>query len=312
MSDRAELARAITLVESSRPTDRQAAEALLERALPDSGGAVRVGVTGVPGVGKSTLIDALGMRLVERGRRVAVLAVDPSSALRGGSILGDKTRMQRLAADERAFVRPTPSGGELGGVASGTRAAILLCEAAGYDVVLVETVGVGQSEARVAEMVDHVVTLLLPGAGDELQGIKRGLLELTDVAAVNKADGTEVERAEVAAQDYRNALQLFASRYPGWRTPVLTCSALDESGLAELWEAVLGHRERALGEQGLAELRAQQRLGWLRATIESRLRERFEHAPQVAARRESIEARVARGELSVPAAAREMLGAFEA
>ena len=308
--DRAALARAITLVESSRPSDRLDAEALLEAALPASGGATRVGITGVPGVGKSTLIDALGCRLIERGHRVAVLAVDPSSTLRGGSILGDKTRMHRLAADDRAFVRPTPSGGALGGVAHGTRAAILLCEAAGFDVVLVETVGVGQSETQVAQMVDHVLTLMLPGAGDELQGIKRGLLELSDVVAINKADGADVERAGRAAQDYRNALALLASRYPDWQTPVLTCSATEGDGLDALWEALLEHRAM-LGESGLDDLRRAQRRDWLEALIGALLRERFEARPGVAAARSEVEARVDGGDLSVAAAARAMIEASE-
>ena len=228
--DRAALARAITLVESKRADHRAAARRLLDAAMPAAGRAVRVGITGVPGVGKSTLIDALGSNLTAAGRRVAVLAVDPSSTRTGGSILGDKTRMARLSADPNAFIRPSPTSGTLGGVAAKTRETMLLCEAAGFDVVLVETVGVGQSETAVAELTDFFLVLMLPGAGDELQGIKKGVLELADMIAVNKADGDNAARASAAAAEYRAALQILTPASPDWSPPVVTVSGLAGRG----------------------------------------------------------------------------------
>ncbi len=235
---RAVLARAITLVESRKPEHQGLAEELVQALLPSTGKATRVGITGVPGVGKSTTIDALGTHLLERGHRVAVLAVDPSSSRTGGSILGDKTRMARLSMDERAFVRPSPAAGTLGGVAARTRETLLLCEAAGYDVILVETVGVGQSETAVADMTDTFLVLMLPGAGDELQGIKKGIIEIADILAVNKADGPNAPRAKKAAADYRAALHLLGGREPHWSTPVLTYSGLTGEGIEELWQQV--------------------------------------------------------------------------
>src|SRR5689334_9737565 len=238
------LARAITLIESKRSDHQNRAHQLGQALLPDAGKAIRVGITGAPGVGKSLTIDTLGSHLTGQGYKVAVLAVDPSSTRTGGSILGDKTRMARLAIDDNAFVRPSPSSGTLGGVAAKTRETMLLCEASGFDVVLVETVGIGQSETTVADMTDFFLALMLPGAGDELQGIKKGLVELADMIAVNKADGDNVKRASTAAAEYRGALHILTPRTPGWTPPVLTYSALTGNGIAELWEQVLLHRER--------------------------------------------------------------------
>jgi LAO/AO transport system kinase len=252
--DRAMLGRAITLVESTRAADARLAQTLLTRLLPRTGGAVRVGITGVPGSGKSTILEALGCWLLERGHRVAVLAVDPSSVTSGGSILGDKTRMARLARDERAFIRPSPSSGELGGVAPRTRDTMLLLEAAGFDVVFVETVGVGQSETAVHAMVDTFVWLTIPNAGDELQGIKRGVLELAEVVVVNKADGERRLAAERAAHELRSAFHYLPRTHACWPTPVLLASALEGVGVEQVWATILRHRE-ALGAEGELERR---------------------------------------------------------
>src|ERR1700753_1214855 len=241
--DRAALPRAITMLESTRADHREQAQQLLLELLPDSGNANRVGITGVPGVGKSTTIEALGMHLIEQGHRVAVLAVDPSSTRTGGSILGDKTRMARLAVDDNAFVRPSPSSGPLGGGGGKTRETMLLCEAAGFDVVLVETVGIGQSETAVADMTDFFLALMLPGAGDELHGLKKGVVELADMIAVNKADGDNVARAKGAAAEYRAALHILTPRSPNWTPPVITYSALTGDGVAELWSQAIAHRD---------------------------------------------------------------------
>ncbi|MFT7581210.1 MAG: LAO/AO transport system kinase, partial [Myxococcota bacterium] len=273
--DRAVLARAITLIESTRADHRLAAAQLLTALMPRTGQAVRVGITGVPGVGKSTFIDALGTMLTQAGKRVAVLAVDPSSERTGGSILGDKTRMARLSVDPMAYVRPSPAAGSLGGVGAKTREAMLLCEAAGFDVVLVETVGVGQSETVVARMTDSFLVLMLPGAGDRLQGIKRGLMELADVVAVNKADGDQVIAARRAASEYRGALRLLHPANAGWQPPVLTCSAIDETGLTEVWNAVERHRAALVASGDLDVKRRAQRLRWMWTLIEARLRESF-------------------------------------
>jgi LAO/AO transport system kinase len=269
--DRAQMARAITLVESTRPDHAKLAQELLARLMPKSGGSHRIGISGVPGAGKSTLIDKFGTYLTGAGHRVAVLAVDPSSSRRGGSILGDKTRMQALATDPSSFIRPSPSAGSLGGVARSTREAVFIVEAAGYDVVIIETVGVGQSESAVASMVDSFVMLMVPGTGDSLQGMKRGVLELAEIILVNKADGDRVQEAEHVARELAEALHLFGAASPSWEPPVLTCSALNGDGIERLWHEVERHRD-ALTRSGEFELkREQQLLDWMWAMVEERL-----------------------------------------
>jgi LAO/AO transport system kinase len=261
--DRGMLSRSITLAESRLPADQDLAQQLLVRLSQRTGGAVRLGLTGVPGAGKSTTIEALGLWLLERGHRIAVLVIDPSSARSGGSILGDKTRMPRLSVAENAYIRPSPTVGVLGGIAWRTREAMLLCEAAGFDVVIVESVGVGQSESQLAEIVDTLCLLLVPAGGDELQGIKRGVVELADVIAVNKADGELLLAARRAAGDYRHALRMLPPATPGWSTPVLTYSAREGSGLTELWDAVCAHRELLDSSGQLVQRRAVQQRHWL-------------------------------------------------
>src|SRR5438132_183937 len=260
---RAALARAITLIESRRTDHQAAARALVQALLPDTGKAIRVGITGSPGVGKSTTIDVLGMSLIGQGHKIAVLAVDPSSARTGGSILGDKTRMARLSTADAAFIRPSPASGTLGGVAAKTREAMLLCEAAGFDAVLVETVGIGQSETVVSDMTDFFLVLMLPGAGDELQGIKKGVVELADVIAVNKADGDNLKRAQAAAGEYRAALHILTPRSPNWTPPVVTYSALTGDGVRDLWDQILVHRQRMTGTGELAKVRREQQVKWM-------------------------------------------------
>ena len=301
------LARAITLIESARADDEPKGQELLTRLLPDTGNAYRVGITGVPGVGKSTFIEVLGTFLTTAGHRVAVLAIDPSSSRTGGSILGDKTRMPRLAADPAAYIRPSPTSGALGGVARMTRETMLLCEAAGFDVILVETVGVGQSEVLVAEMVDFFLALMLPGAGDELQGIKKGLIELADMIAINKADGDNRLRAEQAARHYRNALHIIEPPTPLWRPPVVTLSALEETGIAELWDAIERHRQALEASGDLARRRQEQTVGWFRSLLDERLRQAFRRDPTTRARLEEIERAVAAGELAPGAAVDRLL-----
>ncbi|MDF2094888.1 methylmalonyl Co-A mutase-associated GTPase MeaB [Aquibaculum arenosum] len=307
--DRRALARAITLVESTRPDHRASADALLAQLLPETGKAVRLGISGVPGVGKSTFIEAFGLYLIEQGRRVAVLAVDPSSRRAGGSILGDKTRMELLSRSPDAFIRPSPAGRSLGGVARRTREVLLLCEAAGYDVGIVETVGVGQSETAVAEMVDLFALLLLPGGGDELQGIKKGIVELAELVVVNKADGDMQAAARRAAAEYRSALRMLRPLSADWQVPVLQVSSTEHRGFAEVWAAVQRHRE-VLGEAGLASRRAAQAKAWMWSEIEEELRSRFAAAPAVAARLAEAEAAVAAGRTTPAAAAQELLGRF--
>ena len=309
--DRTTLARAITLVESRRPDDRPRARTLLEAVMPRTGRARRVGITGVPGVGKSTLIDALGMLLVERGHRVAVLAVDPSSSRTGGAILGDKTRMARLAAEEAAFIRPSPSSGTLGGVAAKTREGMLLCEAAGFDVILVETVGVGQSETAVADLTDTFLVLALPGAGDELQGIKKGVIELADIICVNKADGAGADRAAAAAGEYRAALHILIPPGAPWMPPVLLASGLDGMGLDALWADVGRHRATAERSGEFAARRRRQDSRWMWALVEERMREKVARDPGLRKRLPEIEAAVAAATLSPAAGAdaiAELLG----
>ena len=307
--DRTMLSRAITLIESKRPDHRHSAAALMQTLLKDTGEAVRVGITGAPGVGKSTLIDALGSMLTGQGRKVAVLAVDPSSRRTGGSILADKTRMARLANDPNAFIRPSPSSGTLGGVAAKTRETMLLCEAAGYGVVLVETVGVGQSEIAVADMTDFFLVLAIPGAGDELQALKKGVVELADLVAVNKADGDNVSRAKLAASQFGAALHILSPRSPNWSPPVMTCSALTGDGIQTLWAHVLYHRARLTASGELASRRGAQQVKWMWTMLEERLFEplRSDRALKTALPR--IEADVAAGKLA-PASAVEKIAAM--
>ena len=308
--DRTMLARAITLVESRKLEDRALAAEVIGRVLPATGGAVRLGITGVPGVGKSTLIDALGTHLTKLGHRVAVLAVDPSSSRTGGSILGDKTRMARLAVDPNAFIRPSPTAGSLGGVARMTREAMLLCEAAGFTVVVVETVGVGQSETVVAEMVDAFLVLALPGAGDDLQGIKKGVLEIADLIAVNKADGDNRLRAEGAAGHYRRALHILEPHDPDWSVPVLLVSAVEGAGLADLWREVERHRAVTTASGAFALKRQRQRVRWMWALLQDRLKDALTRDPAVAARLPGLQAEVEAGETHAAAAAEEVLRLF--
>jgi LAO/AO transport system kinase len=305
--DRAALARAITLVESKRPDHRAQARDLLQALVPFTGQALRVGITGVPGVGKSTTIDRLGANLTAAGHKVAVLAVDPSSTRTGGSILGDKTRMQNLAVDRNAFIRPSPSSGTLGGVAARTRETMLLCEAAGFDVILVETVGIGQSETAVADMTDFFLVLMLPGAGDELQGIKKGVLELADMIAVNKADGDGAIRAQAAAAEYRAALHILAPSSPLWSPPVVLISGLANEGLSAMWDHILTHRTRFIASGDWAARRRAQDVKWMWAMIEDRLLNRLRDDPVLRARLPAIEQSVAEGAISATAAAETIL-----
>jgi LAO/AO transport system kinase len=308
--DRAVLARAITLIESKRSDHQKAARALVQELLPQTGRAVRVGITGAPGVGKSTTIDVLGTWLTGRGHRVAVLAVDPSSARTGGSILADKTRMARLAIDDNAFIRPSPSAGTLGGVAAKTRETMLACEAAGFDAILVETVGIGQSETAVADLTDFFLALMLPGAGDELQGLKKGLVELADMIAVNKADGDNLARAKGAAADYRAALHILTPRSPNWTPPVMTYSALTGDGIAELWAQVIAHREKLTATGELAARRRAQQVKWMWTMLDEFWRARITSEGKLKAKLPRIEAAVAAGELSPASAVDELVAAL--
>ncbi len=306
---RASVSQAITLVESSKPEHREAARALLTELAPDAGDAVRVGISGVPGVGKSTFIETLGTRLTAGGHRVGVLAVDPSSVRTGGSVLGDKTRMARLSADPNAFIRPSPSAGTLGGVARATMQAMTVIEAAGYDVVLVETVGVGQSEVTVAGMVDTFLFLTLARTGDQLQGIKKGILEIADVIAVNKADGDREQEARSAARDLAGALRLVRGKRE-WAPPVVTCSGLNDVGVEELWQRVLAHREH-LGDDGLAAKRAEQQLEFTWALVRDELEQRLRHSPAVRAIRDEVREQVLSGELPATVAADRILMGYD-
>lgn len=301
------LAKTITLIESSLPRHQTASQAILERLLPHTGQAVRLGITGVPGVGKSCFIEALGTLLVEKGLKVAVLAVDPSSTRSGGSILADKTRMGRLSADPRAFIRPSPSGGTLGGVARKTRETMLVCEAAGFDVVIVETVGIGQSEMTVASMVDFFLVLILAGAGDELQGMKKGFLELADALAITKADGENLARAGIAQKDYQTALHLLRPASPNWSPPVLMCSARERTGIEAIWSIVLKHQEVMTASGEREQNRRRQLLAWMWSLVEEGLRERFDHHPEVRKLLPRLTREVENGELPPTAAASQLL-----
>ncbi|MCG8590049.1 MAG: methylmalonyl Co-A mutase-associated GTPase MeaB [Proteobacteria bacterium] len=308
--DRRSLARAITLLESTRADRHAEAQAILEALVPYTGGAVRVGITGPPGVGKSTFIESLGLALVEQGHRVAVLAVDPSSPVSGGSILGDKTRMEELAHHPNAFIRPSPSGGSLGGVAHRTRECLLLCEAAGFDVVLVETVGIGQSEVKVASMVDFFLVLLLPGGGDELQGIKKGVMELADALVVNKADGDSLAAAERTRVDYTQALQLIRSSTPAWTPVALQASARDRVGIDAVWSTILDHRQRLEAAGELERRRREQTRAWLWTLVEEGLQTAFRAHPGVAAEIPDLERDVEALKTTPAAAARKLLAIF--
>lgn len=309
--NRTAVARAITLVESRRADHVQSAQELLVALLPHAGGSRRIGISGLPGVGKSSFIDALGCLLIGRGHRVAVLAVDPSSGRSGGSILGDKTRMSRLAVDDNAFIRGSPTSGTLGGVAAATREAIVVMEAAGYDVVLVETVGVGQSETVVADMTDTFLLLALARTGDQLQGIKKGVLELADVVAVNKADGEHTVSAQQAARELSGALRLIGPTADGdWTTPVLTCSALTGAGLEELWQELERHLAAQQRHGRLEQRRRQQQVDWTWATVQDQLLVRLRSDPRVRALVPDLERQVREGELTPALAAAEVLEAF--
>jgi LAO/AO transport system kinase len=307
--DRMVLSRAITLIESKRPDHRHAAAMLTQALLPSTGKAVRVGITGSPGVGKSTTIDVLGSMLTAQARKVAVLAVDPSSRRTGGSILADKTRMARLANDPNAFIRPSPASGTLGGVAAKTRETMLLCEAAGYDVILVETVGVGQSEIAIADMTDFFLVLVLPGGGDELQGLKKGVVELADMIAINKADGDNLSRAKLTAAEYGAALHILAPASPNWSPPVMTFSALTATHIDVLWGHILDHQKRLAASGELAARRGAQQVKWMWAMLEERMLAPVRNDRAVKTALPRLEADVAAGRLA-PATAVEKIAAM--
>ncbi|GAA2706672.1 methylmalonyl Co-A mutase-associated GTPase MeaB [Actinoplanes palleronii] len=306
------VARAITLVESTRADHQAQAQVLLKDLLPDAGQSHRIGISGVPGVGKSTFIDALGSLLTAAGHRVAVLAVDPSSTRTRGSILGDKTRMARLAADPNAYVRPSPTAGTLGGVAKATREAIVVVEAAGYDIVIVETVGVGQSETAVADMVDTFLMLALARTGDQLQGIKKGILEIADVIAVNKADGPHATEAKSAARELAGALRLLrGGDEPAWVTPVLTCSAVEGTGVDEVWAQLNAHREHRQAGGSLAARRRQQQVGWMWAMARETILTRFDTDPAVRSTGKTVEQQILDGSLTPAQAVEQLLASYD-
>ena len=303
--DRRALAKAITLVESQRPQDVETAQRLLKRVLPHTGNSIRIGITGVPGVGKSTFIEAFGQHVIEQGHRLAVLAVDPSSPVAGGSILGDKTRMEALSREEAAFIRPSPAGRALGGVAFKTRESLLLCEAAGFDIILVETVGVGQSEHQVAGMVDFFLLLMLPGGGDELQGIKKGILELADAIVVNKADGSSESLARTTQQHYRSAMSLL--RHDDfWEPKVMTCSALQRQGIEDIWKMISDYADASRANGAFDEVRAEQNLSWMRQLVDELLRDQLAKHPRVREALPTVEADV-RSAAQTPLAAAQAI-----
>ncbi len=308
--DRRALARGITLLESTRAEDRKAGDQLLERITPHAGKSLRIGISGVPGVGKSTFIESLGNLIIDQGHRVAVLAVDPSSAISGGSILGDKTRMDTLSRRTEAFIRPSPAGRTLGGVTRRTRETMLLTEAAGFDIVLVETVGVGQSETAVSEMTDLFVLLLLPGGGDELQGIKRGIVELADLLVINKADGDLASAAQRTVADYRHALRLLHTRHPDWEVPVMSCSALEGSGIVEVWETIERFRKVMSANGELSRTRAAQATAWLWSELAEDLLELLKNDTGLRERIDALEKAVATGNTSPRVAARMIIEQF--
>jgi LAO/AO transport system kinase len=307
--DKRGIAKAITLIESALPAHQELARTVMDALLPHTGHSQRIGITGVPGVGKSTFIETFGMMLVDQGHRVAVLAVDPSSQRSKGSVLADKTRMERLSRSPHAFIRPSPSGGTLGGVAQKTRETTLICEAAGFDVIIVETVGVGQSETTVASMVDFFLVLMLAGAGDEIQGIKKGVLELADAIAINKADGDNLARAEVAREQYAKAMHLLAPSSPNWSPPVLTCSSLEQSvsGLSDIWQMIQEHRQRLKQSGELQIKRQQQALAWMWSLVEEGLKARFHRHPRIQQMLPELARDVERGQTTPTAAANRLL-----
>ncbi len=305
--DRLILARTITLIESALSEHRKLAGEVIDRLLPLTGKAVRLGITGVPGAGKSTFIESFGTMLTEQGLRVAVLAIDPSSTRSGGSILGDKTRMEKLAVNEKAFIRPSPSCGTLGGVAGKTRETMLVCEAAGYDVIIIETVGVGQSETTVASMVDFFLVLLIAGAGDELQGIKKGVLEVAEAIVINKADGDNITRAELAQKEYQAALHLLMPFSPNWTVPVLTCSALEKTGVDAVWETVQRHREVLTASGEMEAKRKNQAKEWFRFLLDDGLKNWFYNDPEVLQETPGLLQQIENGQTSPTAAATALL-----
>lgn len=308
--DRTLLGRAITLIESSAPDHREQADALLTELMPDTGKSIRLGISGIPGSGKSTLIETLGLHIVEQGHRLAVLAVDPSSSISGGSILGDKTRMPKLARSEHSFIRPSPTGGTLGGVARKTRETMLLCEAAGYDVIIVETVGVGQSEIAVRSMVDFFLLLQITGGGDELQGIKKGVMELADAIFITKADGDNKKNAEAAKRDLRAALHFIQPATPGWQPLVGACSALTGDGIEELWQTMMDFRQNTSESCEFASRRREQAKAWLHELIEENLKHMFMQHSGVKSRLADLEKAVVSKEMPAGYAARELLRVF--
>ncbi len=305
--DRRLLAKTITLVESTLPAHKAPAARILEGLLPHTGQAVRMGITGVPGVGKSVFIETLGTCLTGKGFRVAVLAVDPSSARSGGSVLGDKTRMEKLAADPRAYIRPSPSGKTMGGIAAKTRESVLVCEAAGFDVIMVETVGVGQSETSVAAMVDFFLVLMLAGAGDELQGIKKGILELADAVAITKADGNNIDKAEQARQEFEMALHMLTPSASVWHPPVVTCSSLAKTGIDRIWEIICEHREKLQASGEFEAKRRQQAREWMWSLLEDGIKDRFLNLPEIREQLPAIVEQVKNGETSATHGANQLL-----
>lgn len=300
------LSKTITLIESSLPAHQALARVIIDHLLPHTGKAVRLGITGVPGVGKSTFIENFGIRLLQKGHRVAVLAVDPSSTLSGGSVLADKTRMEKLSVKERAFIRPSPSGGTLGGVTRKTRETMFVCEAAGFDVLIIETVGVGQSEIAVASMVDFFLVLMLAGAGDELQGIKKGVLEVADALAINKADGDNIEKAKKAKGDYEAALNLLCPSSYVWKPPVLICSALEMTGIDDIWDTILEHRKKLTTTGELEIKRKKQAVDWMWSLVYEGLKERFYRNNNIQKRLPKIIKDVGKGITSPTVAADEL------